>query len=139
MIRQKIMSSFIQSFIQSTNQNHFKFATWFIVSHTAICGCLQFDKFYNFLHGFVFYHSFYLEKCGLGKMLRFLIKSCLLSRSHQNHFKFDVLIYCIMPICDCKLMYIIFLHFCVVFFSLFLPKKIWPMKMFTDYSMNLLY
>ena len=28
------------------------------------------------------------KKCGVGKVLRFLIKSCFLSSSHQNHIKF---------------------------------------------------
>ena len=45
---------------------------------------------------FVFYHCYYLEKCGLGKMLKFKIKSYFQSSSHQNFFKFSTVIHCII-------------------------------------------
>ena len=50
----------------------------FIVSYSPICCCLQADMFYNFLHFLCFDHCIYLYKCGLGKVLRIVIKSCLL-------------------------------------------------------------
>ena len=45
-------------------------------------------KLIYFLHFWVFFHCLYLEKCGLRKMLRFLIKSYFLWSFHQIHFKF---------------------------------------------------
>ena len=75
---------------------HMKFSS---VSHQICCiVLLYYSDEYMGIHKLVyymvfciflcFYHCFYLEKCGLGKMLRFLIISCFLSSSHQNHFKF---------------------------------------------------
>ena len=90
----RLSKVFYQVFIRiSSNLLH-----GFIVSYSSLCGCLQADVFIICLYFLVFYHCFYLEKCGMGKALRSLIKSCLLWRSHQNLFKFDTWIHCIMHI-----------------------------------------
>ena len=46
----------------------------------------------------VFFHCFYLEKCDLRKMFRFLDKSCVLWSCHLIHFKFATWFHCIILI-----------------------------------------
>ena len=77
----------------------------FIVSYSSMCGCLQAYICYYFSAFLVFLTLFYLEKCGLGKTLRFLIKSSFLSSSHQNHFKFTTCtwIHCLIHYIMCMI------------------------------------
>ena len=76
------------------------------------------------------YHCFYLEKCGLGKTLRFLIKSSFLSSSHQNHFLLHEII--VSYIISCPWFQVdIFYHFLYFwyFFIVFTEKNITWEKM----------
>ena len=85
--------------LSSSNKNHLKFGTWFIVSYSSIyVGVYKLIYFIIFFVLGCFYLCIYLKKCDRGNVLRFLIKSCLLRSSHQNLFKFDAWIHCIIPI-----------------------------------------
>ena len=80
--------------------------------------------FIIFLHFCVFITVF---TCGLGKMLRFLIKSCLLLSSNQNHLKFVTWFHSIILINMVVFILYNFLHI-LVFLSLYLLRKMWPGK-----------
>ena len=92
-----------------------------IVSYSSICWWLQADIFYTFLNFCCFYHCIYLEKYGLGKVIRFVIKSRLPWSSHQNIFKFDAWIHCIITIYMWVItcLYILLFSAFLCFFSIF--------------------
>ena len=89
--------------------------------NVKVSGCLQADILYYFSAFLVFLSLFLLRKLWPRIMLRFLIKSCFLSRSNQNHFKFGT--------CWCLQadIFFDFLHF-LVLLSLYLLRKMWPRK-----------
>ena len=110
------------SFISSSHQNHFKFAAWFhciILTNMWVLTSWYILLFFS-ISG-VFITIFTILKLWPRKMLWFLIKSCFLSRSNQNHFKFGT--------CWCLQadIFFDFLHF-LVFLSLYLLRKMWPRK-----------
>ena len=91
-----------------------------------MCGCFQADICYDFLHFLVFF-CIYLEKCDLGKLLRFLtnhVSNEFSSVSLQICYM-DSLYHALNHMVDFRLIY--FIIFGV--FLLFLLRKIWHGKM----------
>ena len=97
-----------------------------IVPHTSICGCFQVGIFFNFFI-FVFYHCYYLEKCGLGKMLKLRlnhISNQVLIRISSNFLQWFIVSY--IPLCRWLQVdiYLIILCIFICFFNNFTKKNI---------------
>ena len=120
------------SFLWSAHQNHFKFATWIycIIPINMYMICSWYILWFSVFSGV--FQCFYLEKCGLIKMLRFL-KSRFLWSSHQNHFKFATWIHCIILINMCRISSWYILSFFCIFgvLSLFFLKS-WLLSSFNQ-------